>query len=436
MTNNSFFRTLKAWAAGALAVASLALLPATAQAGLSASAVITPSQNGSTFHYDITLTNSGSTTVGTFWFAWIPGYFFLNAAPTNVVAPSGWSGPVTPAGGGFAIEWFANGNSSLIAPGASLSGFSFDSTESPADLTGPNQLGSPVVTSFVYSLSAGSAFMVPNDKGDNGFEFAPSVTNPIAPPPPAIDAAASVLPGGRSVQVGTTATIFATFANGGASSLTGCAISLPSASPAGLSIGYQTTNPSTNAITGTPNTPVTIAAKAFQTFVLSFNSSQVIPATTVPLVFSCSGAAPVTSITGVNTVDLLFSATPIADVIALAATASNDGILHLANNSGAFAVASDNAGAASTIIASADTGGASLPLSVFICQTTAAGACMAAPAASVTVSDTAGGTPTFSVFADSTGAIPLNAATSRIFVRFKDSSGASHGSTSVAVTTN
>ena len=56
-------------------------------------------------------------------------------------------------------------------------------------------------------------------------------------------------------------------------------------------------------------------------------------------VFDCANtlAAPVTA--GVNTVDLAFSATPVADVIALAATASNDGTVHIANGSGAFAVA-------------------------------------------------------------------------------------------------
>ena len=225
-------------------------------------------------------------------------------------------------------------------------------------------------------------------------------------------------------------------ANSGASDLTGCTIALPSEAPAGLTISFQTTNPNTNAITGTPNTPVTINANSLQTFILSFKSTTPVTATGLQLNYSCSGAQPVVPITGVNTLDLLFSATPIADVIALAVVPTENGILDVKGGVGAFAVATDNAGAAGTIIASVNTGGASLPLSAFICQTASNGQCMAAPSSSVTVADTAGATPTFSVFVDTTGTIALNPATSRVFVNFADSNGVSHGSTSVAVDTN
>ncbi|MEI9984379.1 MAG: hypothetical protein WDN69_14910 [Aliidongia sp.] len=47
----------------------------------------------------------------------------------------------------------------------------------------------------------------------------------------------------------------------------------------------------------------------------------------------------------------------------------------------------------------------------------------------------AGATPTFSVFLQASGAIPLDPASARVFVRFKDADGALHGSTSVAVAT-
>jgi hypothetical protein len=54
----------------------------------------------------------------------------------------------------------------------------------------------------------------------------------------------------------------------------------------------------------------------------------------------------------------------------------------------------------------------------------------------VSVNFAAGATPTFAIFATASSAIPFAPGSSRVFVRFKDSSGTSHGSTSVAVETD
>jgi hypothetical protein len=71
-----------------------------------------------------------------------------------------------------------------------------------------------------------------------------------------------------------------------------------------------------------------------------------------------------------------------------------------------------------------------------LCQTDpASGQCLAPPAASATLDDAAGATPTFSVFVQASGPVAPSPATARIFVRFKDSNGGLHGSTSVAVET-
>ncbi len=125
------------------------------------------------------------------------------------------------------------------------------------------------------------------------------------------------------------------------------------------------------------------------------------------------------------------------DLIVEAATPSGDGILAVAG-SGAFALATANVGAAAPLTATADTGDATLPLALTLCQTDpATGHCVdpAAPAASVTVDITAGATPTFAIFATASGAVPFDPATNRIFVRFRDAGGAVHGLTSVAVWT-
>ncbi|MEI9987418.1 MAG: hypothetical protein WDN69_32320 [Aliidongia sp.] len=424
MTLRDLFRTTRALPALALAAALTAFLPASAQAALSATATISSSQNSDgSFHYEMTLTNTGSTTIGTFWFSWIPGANYMQATPTNIQAPSGWT-ENTVMGGGTSLQYVAN---SLLASGATLSGFSFDSPLTPAQMTGPSSGGNLVDTSFVY-IAAPLA--------DPGEKIVPTAAAPLAPS----TAVSSILPGSRSVEVGSTATVFSTMLNGGSTALSGCTIALPASAPVGLSMAYQTTDGTTNAPTGSPNTPVSIAANGSQSFVLSFTSTAAVSAPGLALVFSCSGQEPVGTIPGVNTVDLLFSSTPIPDVIALAATASGNGILTVpqsTNGAGAFAVASANVGSAGTLTVSADTGSATLPLVANVCQTdSTTGACMAAPAASVSVSDAAGATPTFSVFVNATAPIALDAATARIFLRFQDAGGVSHGSTSVAVDTN
>jgi len=250
--------------------------------------------------------------------------------------------------------------------------------------------------------------------------------------------AASVLPGGRSVALGTSPTVFATIVNAATEPANGCQIGLPEGAPAGLSLSYQTTNPATNAPTGHADTPASIAGNGgYQTYLLVFKATQPFTATNQPIDFFCDGILPAPVTIGVNTLDLTVSATPIADIVALAATATNDGTVHVATGgSGAFAVATIDLGAAANLIVSADTGSATLPVTVALCQTNpATGQCLAPPASTVAYSAAANGTPTFSVFVTASGPVAFAPGTSRIFVRFEDAGGAGHGSTSVAVET-
>jgi hypothetical protein len=83
-----------------------------------------------------------------------------------------------------------------------------------------------------------------------------------------------------------------------------------------------------------------------------------------------------------------------------------------------------------------DRAGVTLPIAESICQTNAGGQCLAPPAASVSITYAPNATPTFSIFVQASAAVPFAPATSRIFVRFLDGGGVSHGATSVAVTTN
>jgi len=256
-------------------------------------------------------------------------------------------------------------------------------------------------------------------------------TPPLGPSP----LAAAVLPGGRSVQLGTPATVYATLLNTQAAALDGCSVALPGAD--GLTLDYQTTDPATNALTGQKDVPVTIAGNGSQTFVLTFQAAAATTLQAVPLVFGCTAVAPAPVTPGVDTIDLVFSTQPIADIIALAATAGGNGLVDVPFSQGqaaAFAIASIDAGAAASLTVATDTGAASLPITVTLCQTNpSTGACLAPPSPTVPVTIAAGATPTFSVFVTASAAIPFAPGTSRIFVRFLDAGGNSHGSSSVAV---
>jgi hypothetical protein len=170
----------------ALASAVCGLLALPASAALVATGTMTDTQVGpGEYQYDLTLHNVGTTTIGTFWFSWVPGLNFMSATPTSITSPTGWTENVT-TGPGSAIQWL--GGSNLLAAGGSLTGFSFQSTETPAQLAGfaapPNQ-AFPVTTSFVYS---GAPF------SDGGYQFVVPV--PAAVPLPS---ALGLLVGGLSL---------------------------------------------------------------------------------------------------------------------------------------------------------------------------------------------------------------------------------------------
>ncbi len=112
-------------------------------------------QNATTYQYSMTLTDTGTTTAGTFWFAWIPGQDYLLTSPLTISDPAGWTHIVTGgfAGDGFAIQWKATVASGDIQPGGSLSGFTFTTTDTPAYVSGNAkfQPTTPVLTGFIYS---------------------------------------------------------------------------------------------------------------------------------------------------------------------------------------------------------------------------------------------------------------------------------------------
>jgi len=149
---------------------SLALLLGATSTNLLASEMATATYtvkqlSPSSFEYDLTLDDTGTTDIGTFWFSWIPGEGFLGTLPTSVSDPAGWTDMITNGGlmDGFAIQWVAGPGAALL-PGQSLSGYKFDSALTPAQLAGdsPFHPGSRESTFFVYS---GAPF---SDAGSQG----------------------------------------------------------------------------------------------------------------------------------------------------------------------------------------------------------------------------------------------------------------------------
>ena len=157
----------------AMAVGLLGLVhPASAQIG--ASVTYTSTQVGpGQYQYNFTLTNTGTTDIATFWVGWTAaaynnyGYIYdlLQGIPSVNNSPTSWVG--LPAAdspfGGYSVEWY--GYNTALAPGDSLSNFTFTTSDSPDTMAnGPSIIGIPRSTSWVYvgSFQSGGS---PTDQG-------------------------------------------------------------------------------------------------------------------------------------------------------------------------------------------------------------------------------------------------------------------------------
>ena len=253
---------------------------------------------------------------------------------------------------------------------------------------------------------------------------------------------AAVLPSSRAVQVGATATAFATIINAGAETASQCGLQLSGADPAGT-FTFQTTDVS-NAPVGTVNGLVDIAPGASQSFVFAFTPSATFePGGDLPLEFVCTNRASANVTPGVNTLWFSASATPVPDIIAISEVGAGSGLNSQAGvvdiidrqRNGAFVVATTNVGAGGTLVASAAPTDPSLPVTVRICQTNpVTGACLVPADDSVSLTIAPGETPTFAVFVIGIVPVSFSPASNRIQVVFREN-GAVRGSTTVAVRT-
>ena len=181
----------------------------------------------------------------------------------------------------------------------------------PIDLNGDGRV------SFVAVHNHNLAHSPPQQPGDVSDATYYMIRNikPYRLPSPFV---ASVLPSSRSVQMGVPATAFATIINTGSSTAMDCGLVPMTNVPANFV--FQATNPATNRMTGAPNTSVSIAPGAAQSYVFAFTPTAPMASTDVQLRFGCadSSLAPINP--GLNTLLFSVSSTPVPDIVALAAT--------------------------------------------------------------------------------------------------------------------
>ena len=257
--------------------------------------------------------------------------------------------------------------------------------------------------------------------------------------PPTTTLVAAVLPASRAGVTGSIVTAFVTIINAGTVPAYQVGIAISGIGPGSghALLTFQTTDPNTNLPIGTANTPVDIGPGSAQTYVIALLLTGPFDPANLGLIFAGTNTEPVSAIVGLNTFLASAATTSIPDVVALAATIGNTGIVDVAapSNAGVFSVAVVNLGAADTITAVSTTGGATLPLAIFICETDAGSNCTSPPAPTVPVAIATNATPTFAVFVTGLGAVPFDPANNRIFIFFVDSGGHIRGGTSVAVRT-
>jgi hypothetical protein len=125
--------------------------------GQIASGTVSGSGSGP-FTYDLTFSDlpNSLSPVGSIWYAWIPGNFYLPGDPTSASAPAGWTASIVL----NSIQFTANAPADYITPGSSLSGFSYQAAFTPAELAAAPNSGLSVAYSGGIFSDAGYTFTV------------------------------------------------------------------------------------------------------------------------------------------------------------------------------------------------------------------------------------------------------------------------------------
>jgi hypothetical protein len=207
----------------------------------------------------------------------------------------------------------------------------------------------------------------------------------------------AVLPTSRSVGGGDPATAFMTVLNPSGLTGTNCRIRHHEAEAGNSSFAFTETDPATNAVTGAANAPFDLPPGSARTFVIAYAPDSVSHFVT-PLA-SCDNL-PINDVTaGLNTLRTSREFAGNGQLVALAATVGSTGFVAVPDGRrGVFSVATINLGAAANVTVQAVSLDPDLPATGEVCQTDAAGVCLAPPAQTLDIDIGPGETPTFGVF--------------------------------------
>jgi hypothetical protein len=125
--------------------------------------------SGSSYNYTITLQNTGTNALNSFWYGWTTSGDNLASDPSSAANSLGWANEVS----GNSIKW-TNSSGTALAPGASTT-FTFVSSSSPSALT-----ASPSGESVAY---VGAIDFSESKAGDSTAAFSPTLVSAPLPVP-------------------------------------------------------------------------------------------------------------------------------------------------------------------------------------------------------------------------------------------------------------
>jgi len=154
--NRNRHRSAAAAAAITVLLATAAGTTALAQGQLAFGTV--SSSGTGPYIYDLTFGDAANATssIGSVWYAWIPGQFFLPGTPASASAPAGWTAHIS----GASVQFVATSSAFDITAGNSLSGFSYQAAFTPTQLAAAANSGESDAYSAGLFSDSGNIFTV------------------------------------------------------------------------------------------------------------------------------------------------------------------------------------------------------------------------------------------------------------------------------------
>jgi len=179
LTVGSNSLTAVATAAGVSATSAVVNIAVIAAAPVpTVTAAITGVAAGTSYNFTITLTNTGTAALNSFWYGWTTSGNNLPSDPTSASNSLGWGNGIS----GNSIKW-TNSSGTALAPGDSAT-FTFVSSSSPSAIT-----TSPSGESVAY---VGTIDFTEDKSGDSTAVFSPTLLTNSAPPPAVPTVAATI----------------------------------------------------------------------------------------------------------------------------------------------------------------------------------------------------------------------------------------------------